>query len=149
MLKELKSQHRQIIRLKTQGIAPTEIATRTGMKVTSVYAILRDPLAKGFMMALEDKADEVTVDVRRRLAGMQTLALDNIENILTDADVPSSVGLAAAKDVLDRNGHKPSEKVTHLHGHFTTEDLKELRERKRALERRMSAHEEAIDVTAS
>jgi len=149
MLKELKTHHRQVVRLTVQGCKPQEVSARTGIKITTVYSILRDPLAKGFMMAMEDKADDLAVDVKRELAELQRPALQVFDNLLSDADTPASVQLAAAKDVLDRNGHKPAETHKHLHGHFTSEDLATLRSRLEAQEaREAEGNGEYLEISA-
>lgn len=135
MLAELKSHHQEIGRLKFEGFKSTEIADKLDMAVTTVYQILRDPLCKAFVNGLSDKANTSVIDVRKKLANMQGPALDVINSILTGgtATAPAAVRLAASKDVLDRNGHKPVERKEHLHGHFTAEDLVELRNRQKSM----------------
>lgn len=131
MLKELKVQHREIARLRFNGVKPSEIASKLSMNIQSVYNILRDPLCKSFLAGLSDKADESTINVRRTLAEMNPLALNALKGLLdpTSTKVPASVVLGASKDVLDRNGYGAPEKHEHVHNHFTTKDLDELRQR--------------------
>ena len=131
MLKELKTQHREIARLSFQGFKPAEISDRTGTALQTVYQILSDPLCKSFVAGMNDKADLAVIDTKQRLASLDTKAVDTLDDLLSFADTPASVQLAAAKDVLDRNGHKPAEKHQHLHGHFTSEELSDLRNRMR------------------
>ena len=79
-----------------------------------------------------DKADASVINARQELFNLNKPAIANIKDILNcekDAPAPASVRLAAAKDVLDRNGYKAPERVLHAHQHFTTEDLKQLKER--------------------
>jgi len=132
MLKELKLNHKEIARLSFEGFKPSEIATRTNNKISTVYAILRDSLCKSYMAGLSDRADKAVINVRERLAEMNISALDTINHMLQKSNIdttPAAVRLGAANSVLDRNGYKAPEKHEHLHGHFTAEDLQALRER--------------------
>ena len=135
MLKDLKIHHREIGRLKFEGYKPNEIATRTSTKITTVYSILRDPMCKAYMNGLADKADKTVINVREKLAEMNSSALETIESMLSPVTTaPHSVQLNAAKDVLDRTGYKAPEEHRHLVGHFTAEDLKELKDRADAVD---------------
>jgi hypothetical protein len=132
MLKELKTHHRNIARLRFEGLKPAEIATRTETKLQTVYNILRDPMCKSYMNGLSDRADKSVINVREKLATMSEAALDTIADLIdrnNSETTPAAVRLGAAKDVLDRNGHKAPEKHEHIVGHFTTKDLLELQER--------------------
>lgn len=129
MLKELKTQHREIARLRFEGLSPQEISVRMEMKLQTVYNILRDPMCKSYIDGLQDKADVATLDVRKELVKLNTHALATLKTLLTEGNIPANVQLGAAKDVLDRTGYKPIEQHQHLHGHFTAEDIQKLKER--------------------
>ena len=142
MLKEIKTRHRKIIRLTAQGVKPAEIATRLDMNVQSIYAILRDPLAKSFLEGLQDKADETFLDVNRIITESQVEAATAIKELITEEGIPPPTKLAAAKDMLDRGGHKPVDKHEHLHGFFTADDIRELKARMEMAEK----NEDVVDV---
>lgn len=127
-LKELATQHREVARLKFEGRSPTEIATMTGIAIGTVRGILADPLCKAAIEKLNDKSDEHSIDVRRRLSELNLKALNTVEECM-DQDISMAVKLSAAKDVLDRNGYKPVEKVNHSHLHLTAEELTSIKER--------------------
>jgi hypothetical protein len=129
MLQQLKSQHREIARLHFEGMRPAEIAAEVGMSISSVGAIIRDPLCQAHLERLADKADGNVIDVRKRLAEMNAKALDTLDNLLSDADVSDSVQLKAAQDVLNRNGYAPQVNHTVTHTHFTLDDLREMQQR--------------------
>ncbi len=135
MLKELKTQHREIARLRVQGLSPADISVRTETNLQTVYNILRDPLCKGYMNGLSDQADETIIDVRKRLAKMNIAALKVMEDILDPRteNVPYSVQANVAKDTLDRTGYKAPERIEKVEVHLTGEDIKELKERQQAL----------------
>lgn len=129
MLKALQTHHREIARLKFQGFSTQEIADRTGTSITRVYAILRDPLCKGFIAGLMDKADQVAITTRQELFDLQPMATRAMKDILDkDSKAPFSVIANVAKDVLDRNGYKAPERHEHIVGHFTSDDIQKLRQ---------------------
>ena len=107
MLKELRPRHREMARLSFQGFEAAEIAQRLGNSVDTVRRTLRDPLCKGFIDGLMDRADEDVVDVRKRLVSMNAMALDAFDRILKEGtEAPFAVQFNAAKDLMDRNGYK-------------------------------------------
>jgi len=131
MLKELKIHHREIGRLRFEGLKPADIAKRLEMNYQSVSGILRDPLCKAYINGLADKADAGIIDVRKELAEMNIMSLNVLKDCLdpNNLKIPASVRLAAAKDNLDRSGFKPVEKSTNISFHITSDDIKELKER--------------------
>jgi len=130
MLKELQVHHREIGRLRVEGLKPNEIATRTGTKLTTVYSILRDPMCQSYMNGLMDKADQSVIDVRRTLASMNGKALKVFDHMLDlDNPVKDSDRITVARDTLDRNGYKAPERHEHVHGHLTIADIEKLRAR--------------------
>lgn len=129
MLNELKSNHREIARLKFEGVRPTEIAAATGMSISTVRGVLADPMCKAHIAKLSDKADLSVIDVRKKLAEMNAKALDTLDDLLTHADVPAAVQLKTAQDVLNRNGFAPVQEHRHMSVHITSEDLAEMKRR--------------------
>ena len=135
MLKDLKVQHREIARLRFENFTPTEISEKLGLNYVSVCKILRDPLCKGYMEGLSDRADTNVINVRKTLSEMNVNALNAMKNILDplNANVPYTVQASVSKDVLDRNGYKPVEKTQNINMHLTTEDLHQMQERQEKL----------------
>ncbi len=114
MLKELKSQHRNIIQMSFNGYSNNEIAERLGMAHTTVSTILRSPLGQAYLHGLQDRAHEATLDVRKKLVSLNKSALDTFEHLLNSSsrkNVPAAVQFNAAKDVLDRNGYKAPDRL--------------------------------------
>jgi hypothetical protein len=112
MLKELKSQHRTIIQMAFNGFKNQEIAERLSMAQSTISSILRSPLGQAYMGGLHDKSKESTLDVRKQLISMNTSALAAFERILSPAGkAPYNVQFSTAKDILDRNGFKPTDKI--------------------------------------
>lgn len=146
MLDELKAQHREVARLKFEGFPPTEIATQTGLALSTVRGILCDPLCKAHIDQLNDKADSSVVDVRKKLAEMNVDALNVIEEILTYAEAPYTVRLKAAHDVLDRNGYATQQRVNHAHLHLSTDELSQIKARAREAGAVSLEHDDSIDA---
>ncbi|MBU3995892.1 MAG: hypothetical protein KKF42_09020, partial [Actinobacteria bacterium] len=101
MLKELRTQHRTIIQMAFSGYKNKDIAERMEMSDCTVSQIIRSPLGQAYLEGLQDKAQESTLDVRKKLVSMNTSALSVLERIMNPAEkAPHSVQLTAAKDVL-------------------------------------------------
>ena len=132
MLKELKTQHREIARLRFEGVKPTEIAKRLQMAATSVYAILRDPICKSYLAGLHDRADTQVIDVRKSLAEMQMSALGIYKKVLENKssdNIKIAELIKVADQVLDRTGYKAPEQHNHAHAILTADDILKLKER--------------------
>jgi len=131
-LQTLKTHHREIGRLKFQGLGTNEIAERVDLSPATVSTLLNNPLMQGYINGLQDRADEQVIDVRKRMAELilpaievQALMLDPKRN----AHINPSVQLNASNSILDRTGYKPPEKSFHHHSVITAADLLELKNR--------------------
>ena len=112
MLKELKTQHRNIIQMVFSGFSNNEIAARLEMSHVTVSQIIRSPLGQAYLGGLNDKAQEDTLDVRKKLTSLNKDALKTFERILDPCQkAPHSVQATVAKDILDRNGYKPPDRL--------------------------------------
>ncbi len=112
MLKELRNQHRTIIQMAFSGFKNKEIAERLSMTESTISGILRSPLGQAYMGGLHDKSKENTLDVRKQLISMNSAALASFERILSPSGkAPYAVQFNTAKDILDRNGFKPTDKI--------------------------------------
>lgn len=129
MLKELKANHREIARLKFEGRKPVEIAEQMEMSISRVRVILADPMCKAHISHLSDKADNGTINIRKKFSELAVKAVDTIEDLLTYDNVNDSVKFKAAQDVLNRAGYAPVQESRHLSVHLTSDDLKEMKRR--------------------
>jgi len=135
MLKQLRTHHREMVRLAFQGFNTAEISDRVGTTTTAISKILRDPLAKSFLAGLMDKADDQVINVRKKLLDLNPKAITAIDDILDkDSKAPYPTILNAAKDILDRNGYKAPEQHQHLAIHLTGDDIKKMSERASAVD---------------
>jgi len=90
------------------------------------------------------KAPQVKKAARERFNDLVDPAINRLEKVINDDAVPTASAVTAAKDILDRAGHKPVEQVEdvtsesteseQLRGEYTLEQLraihKELEARK-------------------
>ncbi len=112
MIKELRTQHRNIIQMSFNGFKNNEIAERLSLTQATISGILRSPLGQAYMGGLHDKSKENTLDVRKQLISMNSSALAAFERILSPHEkAPYSVQFNTARDILDRNGFKPTDKI--------------------------------------
>jgi len=94
------------------GFKNNEIAEKLDMAQSTISSILRSPLGQAYMGGLHDKSKENTLDVRKQLISMNTNALAAFSRILEPkTNAPYNVQFNTAKDILDRNGFKPTDKI--------------------------------------
>lgn len=144
MFKELRSQHRNIVQMSFNGFKNTEIAEKTELSLATVSNVLRSPLGKAYLNGLIDRAQENTLDVRKKLISLNKDAINTIERILDPkVKAPFNVQLTAAKDVLDRNGYKPSDKFEiDVFSHKTDDEIEaEIRAMEAAIARNQLTNE--------
>lgn len=130
-LQQLRSRHREIARLRHQGVEPKEIAARLDMSVATLYQIFADPLFKAHVDSLEDASDKATISARKILADGAVRAAGRIVDMVETPD--EKVALSAAKDVLDRTGYAAQTANFHAHLHMNSDDITRLKERAREL----------------
>lgn len=92
------------------GISKAEIATATGMSLEQVERIQSgDAYQKMHSSIVESILDEDSDDVRTLLAAHSKAAARRVVSLVQSGD--EVVALAAAKDTLDRSGHRPADRV--------------------------------------
>jgi hypothetical protein len=129
MLAKLRAQHKRIAQLHVAGVRSHVIAAEVEMAQTTVALILKDALCVAYMDTLQDKAETVVIDVRKRLANMNSAALDVIENLLTDEKAPLNLAHNAAKDVLDRTGFKAPDNINMIHTYMDKDEILAMKKR--------------------
>jgi hypothetical protein len=107
-LNDLKTRHREILRLDLLGHTPTEISERLEITTQTVRNVQGDALYQQKKRYLEDQADEEIVTARKILADSAVEAATKIRDLVQSAS-SDVVKLNAARDILDRTGHKPND----------------------------------------
>lgn len=96
------------------GLGDDEIAIATGMTVEQVGRIKMLEAYGSMQQTITDQiAQSDGSSVRNLLANHARTAAAKLVNLVENGD--DSIALAAAKDVLDRGGHRPADVVEHRH----------------------------------
>lgn len=119
MLKKLTSKHRRIIRDLVTGRDPKDIAKDLNVSSETILRLQReDPLFRSEIRTLEISIEERLAESEDRISVMEKLermahdAANLCGNVINgdEKEVPINLRLQSAWDVLDRTGHKPTEK---------------------------------------
>ncbi|HHY42971.1 MAG TPA: helix-turn-helix domain-containing protein [Thermoanaerobacterales bacterium] len=116
-LQRLQEYHMRAIDLRLQGYDYRQIAEELGRSYSAVHKWFTQQ--KLIQDELERRKKELAQRAMDRLISSADLAVDNILEILTNPEVPSSIRLNAAQDLLDRLGIKGADKLE-LKGSFDT-----------------------------
>lgn len=76
------------------------------IKMTEAFGKLIETMTQSVLESQQD-------DIRTLIMQNSRKAVDNVIDLMSDED--SKVALAAAKDILDRGGHRPADVVEHRH----------------------------------
>jgi len=115
---EMSSRHRSVMRMEIAGHTTNDIAKELGFNVQRLSLIMNSPLY------IEER-DKMARDVKREFveAEGKKLAMDTTAKVLDAGtekaartlvgalDAGGSVGVSAAKDILDRGGYAKEEKI--------------------------------------
>ena len=126
---EIWDLHHQIKRRIFLGQKNVDIARALGCTKEQVSSVRNSPVIREELQKMHESADAEVLDIRANIAKLAPAATQVLNDLLEDPDAPPNVRLAAARDVLDRDGHQAVQQVNHLHGHFTATDLLEIKDR--------------------
>jgi len=133
---ELSPRHHEMKRLMLMGLSNKDIGKRLGCTPQLVCNVRNSKVMKEALAKLQDKADEDIINTKNRLEALEELATDVYESILTaspEEGVPWHTKAHVADKVLDRTGHSAPQQNLHLHGHFTADDLQDIKRRAKNL----------------
>lgn len=138
--------HREIIRLHALGThTGKDIADALGIAPQTVYNVLGLPEAEVELERYQKLRERGFQEVQEQLAELAPIALDIIEQDMTDPTTPKSLRTKLANQILDRVGHNPIQKVSvqQLNATVTPEFLSAVKERAKELKEQKS---QAMDV---
>jgi transposase len=99
-----------IIAYTASGISDAEIGVALGISAAQVAQIKSTPAYQSMEHSVIEAARKVAEhEVQKILASKETKAATRLTELVESVD--EKVALTAARDVLDRRGHKPAEKV--------------------------------------
>lgn len=109
--KKLSERHRNVLRLYALGYTIDEIAKKLNYTKAAVGYVVNSKAGQFHTELIRNKVDEEIFDAAKRVRKLAPMALDVIEDILSDSEVPSAVRLRAAQDALDRAGYGAVKKM--------------------------------------
>ena len=124
---QLRPWHRSMARMMVAGgKRPGELAILFGITPTQISVITNSPLFLAELNRMEALAEYEAVDMRTELEIRQGLALETVDEHLTNKDHAIKGRVNTALEILDRTGYgKKSEpqKHLHLHAHGDVKDM--------------------------
>jgi len=130
-IQNMWERHHEIVRLTLLGHAPKDIAERLKITPQTVSITLNSKIVRDKLEIMRAQRDAASVSVAQAIQDLAPKAIAMVDKILESelGAVSPAVQLGAAKDILDRSGHKPAEKVQHMHAHLTAEEIEQIKER--------------------
>lgn len=109
-LSYIRPYHREIARRLVLGETQTDICKALGMNDGRMSIIVNSPLFKLEIARLERERDKGVGDVTTQLRHLAPIALEEIERTMYKAG-GTRLGVDCARDILDRAGYSPVNKV--------------------------------------
>lgn len=130
-IQNMWERHHEIVRLTLLGHAPKDIAHKLGVTPQTICNTLNSKIVRDKLEIMRAQRDAATVSAAQAIKDLAPKAIAIVDKILQSelGTVSPAVQLSAAKDILDRNGHKPPEKVQHMHAHLTGEEIEAIKQR--------------------
>lgn len=142
-VKRLSPVHKQIIALSAAGLKNAEIAETVGKSYAWVSTILNHPEAKRLRNELSSElVSGLLLDTQELIQAHTREAVDTVIHIMRHAS-KEHIQLQAAKDILDRGGFKPVERVQSTNLNLSAQDAGHITE---ALRQLNTSVPELIDV---
>lgn len=126
---EIWDLHHQIKRRIFLGQKNVDIARALGCTKEQVSSVRNSPVIREELQKMHESADAEVLDIRAEIKELAPDAMKVLEELMVNPDTPANVRLGCCRDVLDRDGHQAVQQVNHLHGHFTANDLLEIKDR--------------------
>jgi len=134
-VKQLWDSHHEIVRRIALGENNQQVAEAMGITPQTVSNIRNSPLAREKVEELKGSMDEKVKQIFERIQGLQHLALDTLEKVITgqmDEDPMPALKTKAATTVLAMGGNGPIQKAQTQNLHITRNELEVIKERARS-----------------
>lgn len=109
--KELNAKHHEILRLALLGYSNVQIAERLNCTPATVSTVRNSGLGRQQASLLKAEADHSAIETAKRMRELAPNAIETINQIMANEELPAAVRLNAAKDVLDRAGFAAPKQV--------------------------------------
>ena len=120
---QLRPWHRNMARQVVAGARPGELAEMYGYTPAMITRIINSPLFKAEVARMEQRNEDIAVDVNADLKNMAPRAAEVLDLELGDDDVAKlslqerHLRVKTAFGVLDRAGYGRKDQPVHLHKH--------------------------------
>ena len=132
---ELQERHRQIIRLKFEGLKNVEIAKQLMITPQNVSDVLNSLPAQEVLAEMHAAADKKTVLSAHEMMETAREAHELLKDVLKgNIEASTETRVKVATDYMARAGFAPIAKsqAQVVNGHFTSQELQDLKERAQA-----------------
>lgn len=109
--KQLNEKHHEILRLAMLGYSNVDIAERLSCTPATVSIVRNSGLGKQHASLLRAEADYSALETAKRIRELAPDAIEAIQQIMMNDEMPANVRLSAAKDILDRAGYGAPKQV--------------------------------------
>ncbi len=109
-IKQIWSIHREILRRHSVGQKPKQIAKDLGITTQTISNLVNSDLGSVALESLNQRSDEESRDVTKRIKELAPEALDVVENILIDDEEDSKLRSGLAIKVLGLAGYVEPQK---------------------------------------
>ena len=139
--------HHKIKRMIFLGLNNKEIAEKVGCSPQAISLVRNSKVIKDQLAVMTAAADANAIDVRREIQELAPVCLDLLKDVVggNGDGKNAAIGLRvrASQDILDRAGHGKVVRTENLHGHFTADELEEL---KNSARRRAKVNGQVVDA---
>lgn len=137
--------HHQIKRMIFMGLNNEEIAKKVGRTPVMVSMVRNSKVIKDQLAVMQAAADCKAVNLRKEIEEFAPKCLEILKDVISGTNRDASIGLRVktSQDWLDRAGHGKIQKTENLHGHFTAEELADL---KRSAKQRAKSNGQVVDA---
>lgn len=129
---EIWDRHHKIKRLIFLGYDNVEIAEKVGCHTQTVSLVRNSKVIKDQLAVMHAAADAKTIDIRREIQELAPVCLDLLKDVVKGDRDGKNANIAlrtrTAQDILDRAGHGRIQRSEALVGHFTADELREIKE---------------------
>ncbi len=130
---EMSELHHEITRRLLLGQKQKEIAEQLGCHAQTVSNVKNSQVVQDKLAIMRGARDANSVDVAKEIQRIAPQALENLRKVIEDEteEVPLSMKVKESNNMLDRAGYGARQKSEHrhLHGHFTAEDIDDIKKR--------------------
>lgn len=109
-LQKLWGKHEEILRLYAAGAKPEAIARELGITSQTVYNLVNSSLGAAKIAQLQGKRDVDFLAVQERIAALQPVALEVLEDVMLNALNSPRLRADTARSLLSAGGHGPVSK---------------------------------------